>query len=888
MANEDRLRDYLKLVTANLRQVRRRLAEVEERSQEPIAIVGMGCRFPGGVQNPEELWRLLSDGSDAIGPFPQDRGWDLENLYDPDPDHPGTSYARHGGFMYDATEFDAGFFGISPREAVTMDPQQRLLLEVSWEALEQAGIDAASLRGSRTGVFAGAYSQGYGTDPAAQSGGSEGHLLTGIATSVTSGRVAFTLGLEGPAVTIDTACSSSLVALHLAAQSLRSGECSMALVGGATVISSPSVFVGFSRQRGTSVDGRCKSFAAAADGSGWAEGVGVLVVERLSDARRNGHRILAVMRGSAVNQDGASNGLTAPNGPSQQRVIRAALANAGVRADEIDAVEAHGSATTLGDPIEAEALLATYGQERAGGRPLWLGSVKSNIGHTQAAAGVAGVMKMVLALQNEQLPATLHADEPTPHVEWAAGDVKLLNEAAAWPTGEHVRRAGVSSFGMSGTNVHIILEEAPAADDESAADEPAGEGTDEETGEAPAAEVEAAPAAPAVLEQDGSAAWLLSSRSAEGLTAQAARLRDWISGRPGSTPEDVAWSLAATRSAFEHRAVVVGGGREELLSGLGGLAFGTRSASVVSGVARTGGRRAFVFAGQGAQWVGMGRELAQVSPVFAARLAECEAALAPHVPWSLSGVLAGAEGAPVLEAADIVQPVMWAVMVSLAAVWEAAGVTPDAVLGHSQGEIAAATVAGMLSLEDGARVVAVRARALSSLQLQGSMLSVVMPYASVREIVEGWGERLSIAAVNGPAAVVVSGEAEALAEFERELASRKVMRWRVPVTDFVAHSPAVEPLEAVLAEELAGIAPQAGRVPMISTVTGEWLTGPEADAGYWFANLRRMVRFEEAVRTLLGGGYGAFVEVSPHPVLTASVTETAEDAGIADVLTVGT
>ncbi|MFI8250891.1 type I polyketide synthase, partial [Kitasatospora sp. NPDC085930] len=602
MANEEKLRDYLKLVTANLRQVRRRLAEVEERNQEPIAIVGMGCRFPGGVQGPEELWRLLAEGTDAIGPFPQDRGWDLENLYDPDPDHPGTSYARHGGFMYDATEFDAGFFGISPREAVAMDPQQRLLLEVSWEALEQAGIDAASLRGSRTGVFAGAYTQGYGTDPAVQTGGSEGHLLTGIATSVTSGRVAFTLGLEGPAVTVDTACSSSLVSLHLAAQSLRSGECSLALVGGATVISSPSVFVGFSRQRGTSVDGRCKSFAESADGSGWAEGVGVLVVERLSDARRNGHKVLAVMRGSAANQDGASNGLTAPNGPAQQRVIRAALANAGVRADEVDVVEAHGSATTLGDPIEAEALIATYGQERTEGRPLWLGSVKSNIGHTQAAAGVAGVIKMVLALQHEQLPATLHADVPTPHVEWAAGEVRLLNEAAAWPTGEHVRRAGVSSFGMSGTNVHIILEEAPTADGESTGtDEPSGEDADEADAlDEPVGEAGVV----AVLEPAGPVAWPVSAQSSEALAGQADRLREWVSARPSVDPVGVAWSLAATRSVFEHRAVVVGGGREELVSGLGGLVAGSGAAGVVSGVARSGGRTAFVFAGQGAQWVG--------------------------------------------------------------------------------------------------------------------------------------------------------------------------------------------------------------------------------------------------------------------------------------------
>ncbi|MCX4862352.1 type I polyketide synthase [Streptomyces canus] len=871
MASEDKLRDYLKLVTANLRQVRRRLAEVEERSREPIAIVGLGCRFPGGANSPEQLWELLADGTDTIGAFPQNRGWDLENLYDPDPDHPGTSYARHGGFVHEAAEFDASFFGISPREALMMDPQQRLLLETSWEALERAGIDPAGLRGSQTGVFTGAYTSGYGTGASVESSGSEGHLLTGIATSVLSGRVAFGFGLEGPAVTVDTACSSSLVALHLAVQSLRSGECSLALVSGVTVAATPAVFVGFSRQRGMSFDGRCRSFSADAEGSGWGEGVGVLVVERLSDARRSGHKVLALVRGSAMNQDGASNGLTAPNGPSQQRVIRAALANAAVSSADVDVVEAHGSATKLGDPIEADALIATYGQERPEGRPLWLGSVKSVIGHTQAAAGAAGLLKMVLALQNEEMPRTLHVEEPTPHVDWSAGEVRLLAEARPWPVGERVRRAGVSAFGMSGTNVHVILEEAPTGDEADA----------EVLPDAPAT-------APAVVEPGSVSAWLVSGRSAKALTAQAERLATWAAVRPELEPADVAWSLAASRSVFEHRAVVLGAEGGGLLAGLRGVAAGTPGGCVVSGVARSGGRTVFVFAGQGAQWVGMGRELVGSSPVFGARLAECEAALSPHVEWSLADVLAGVEGAPGLGTADVVQPVLWAVMVSLAAVWEAAGVVPDAVVGHSQGEVAAAAVAGMLSLEDAACVVVARSRGLSGLDVEGSMVSVVMPSGAVAELVEGFGGRLSVAAVNGPAAVVVSGELGALSEFERELASRHVLRWRVPETDFVAHSAAVEPLEGVLAAELAGICPVVGRVPMVSTVTGEWVTGEELDAGYWYANLRSMVRFERATRVLLGDGFNAFVEVSAHPVLTGPVAETAEDAGIPGVLAVGT
>ena len=630
--SEEKLLEYLKRTAADLRQVRKRLREVEERSKEPVAIVGMSCRFPGGVTDPEGMWELLAGGVDATTELPRDRLWDLEALYDPDPDREGTAYVRRGGFMHDVAGFDPAFFGISPREALAMDPQQRLLLETSWEALERAGIGPRSLRGSQTGVFVGGTSCGYDVHlqmALRGSGGLEGHLMTGNATSVLSGRVSYVLGLEGPAVTVDTACSSALVALHLACQALRAGECTMALAGGVMVIANPAVFVWMSRQRGLAADGRCKAFAAAADGMGIAEGAGLVLVERLADARRNGHRVLAVVRGSAMNQDGASNGLTAPNGPAQQRVIKAALASARLSADQVDAVEAHGSGTTLGDPIEAQALLATYGQDRPADQPLWLGSVKSNIGHPQAAAGMAGVIKMVLAIQHGMLPRTLHADEPSPLIDWSSGAVRLLTEARPWPAGQP-RRGGVSSFGMSGTNVHAIFEEPPAEEP------PAAEST--ETQDSGAAEE--APAVPVI---PGVMSWLVSARTADGLRAQAGRLAAHVAARPELDPVDVGWSLATTRSLFEHRAVVLGTCREDLAAGVAALAAGQPAPLVLTGVATDLGKVVFVFPGQGSQWPGMGRELATVCPVFAAKLAECGRALAPHVDWDLEQVIAGAD-----------------------------------------------------------------------------------------------------------------------------------------------------------------------------------------------------------------------------------------------------
>ncbi|WP_338320234.1 type I polyketide synthase, partial [Streptomyces lonarensis] len=816
---------------------------------DPIVIVGMGCRLPGGATSPERLWQLLADGTDAISPYPEYRGWDMT-----------TAFGLEGGYVHEAADFDPAFFGIGPNEALAMDPQQRLLLEISWEALERAGIDPIGLRGSRTGVFVGGWMQLYthALDGSTADLGESTPVSDGGA--VLSGRVSYNLGLEGPSLTIDTACSASLAALHLACQALRSGECDLALAGGVTVMAAPSAFA-FGAGMGLSQYGRSKAFSVSADGMGMGEGAGMLAVERLSAARRHGHPVLAVVRGTAINQDGASNGFTAPSGLAQQRVIRAALASGGLTPDQVDAVDAHGTGTVLGDPIEASALLATYGQNRPEDRPLWLGSIKSNIGHAQGAAGVAGLIKMVLAMRHGALPRSLYSEQPSRQIDWDSGRVRLLTEHRPWPAREGApRRAGVSSFGISGTNAHIILEEPPA---EPAADEGAPAGP------------ETAAGVPLLGRDVDVTAWVISARGPEALAAQADRVLPLARDTDGAGPAAVARALVTRRSRFPHRAVVVGEGRAALAETLAAVAGSRPDAAAAVGTIPTGGpgRTAFVFPGQGSQWAGMGRRMVHESPVFAAEFARCVEALAPYVEWDAYAVLEGAQDAPSLEAAEVMQPVLWAVMVSLAAVWRAAGVRPDVVVGHSQGEVAAATVAGILSREDAARVVAVRARLLTGLGVEGGMLSVVLPADEVEELMQPWAGRLSVAAVNSPLATVASGEPEAMVEFERLLRKRRAMRWRVPVTGFVAHSRLCEPLAETLPAALAGIAPRTGEVPFFSTVEGRLVDGAELGPEYWYANVRRTVRFGEAVEALAATGHRTFLEVSAHPVLLTAVEE---------------
>ncbi|WUU75064.1 SDR family NAD(P)-dependent oxidoreductase [Streptomyces microflavus] len=835
MAGEDKLRDYLKKAIADARDARRQLREAEDRQHEPIAIVGMACRYPGGVTSPDELWRLVAEGTDAISAFPENRGWDVESLYDPDPDRAGTSYGREGGFLHDADGFDAEFFGMSPREALAADPQQRLLLQTVWETLESAGLDPAALRGSRTGVFTGVMYNDYGSRPHLPADGFEGYLFSGSAGSIASGRLSYTYGFEGPAVTVDTACSSSLVALHLAANALRNGECDLALAGGATVMSTPVAFVEFSRLRGLAADGRCRSFAADADGTGWSEGVGLLLVERLSDAQKNGHNILAVLRGSAVNQDGASNGLTAPNGPSQERVIRQALANARLTPADVDAVEAHGTGTRLGDPIEAQALLATYGQNRPVEQPLLLGSLKSNIGHAQAAAGVGGVIKMVQAIRHGVLPKSLYADDPTPMVDWEAGAVELLTEQTAWPETGRPRRAGVSSFGFGGTNAHVIVEEPPA-------------------------EAQAAPAEETVRPA-GAVPLLLSGKTPQAVAEQAQRLLTHLEAHPDQNALDTAYSSALTRTALDHRAGIIATSRGELLTK---LAEFTETPPATTTTAK--GKLAFLFTGQGAQRINMGNELAAIYPEFDRHLNDICSHFDPHLEQPLRHTITTGDK---LNDTQYTQPALFAIEVALYRLLTSFGITPDYLTGHSIGEIAAAHCAGILTLTDATTLVTARAHLMQSMPPGGTMIAIQAPEHAIRPHLTGHETHIDIAAINTPNSTVISGTTHTAQNIATTLRNTG-HKTHTLNTSHAFHSPHMDGMLNQFTTTTKNITHHPATTPLISTLTGKPTTHQELqNPHYWADQVRHTVRFADAIKTLETEGVTTYVEIGPDTVLSA-------------------
>nr|ALJ49910.1 TlmH [Salinispora pacifica DSM 45543 = CNS-863] len=813
-------------------------------ARDDIAVIGMACRYPGGVDTPEALWDLVAGGRDAVGAFPDNRGWDTEDLYDP-------AYVREGGFLHGADRFDAAFFGIRAAEAKAMDPQQRNLLEVAWEAIERAGIVPSTLKGSRTGVFVGVMPNEYGMPLWRWQDETAGFMGTGTSPSVASGRISYLLGLEGPALTIDTACSSSGVAIHTAVRSLRSGETELALAGGCTVLAGPGMFADYAKKQALSPDARCRTFSDAANGTVWAEGAGVLVLEPLSKARRLGRRILGVIKGTAVNQDGASNGLTAPSGKAQTKVIEQALADAGLASQDVQLVEAHGTATRLGDPIEVNAIHATYG---AGERdePVWLGSLKSNIGHSMAAAGVGGVIKCLKAMRAGEMPRTMHVEGPLNSLVNWSGSVEVLRENRPWPLRAGVRRCAVSSFGVSGTNSHVILEswQEPAADPADGGSEP--------------------------VPADRPEVLTLSAKTPTALAAYAEALASMLDATTQPLPA-VAQALRTRREGYEYRAAALGTDRAELAAALRAFAAGQEDVPVVRGEARRIRRPVFVFPGQGSQWPGMAAGLLAGSEVFRLRVEECAAAFKPHVDYDLMAVLWGEETSVDLERTDVIQPLLFCTMLGLTALWQSVGVEPAAVVGHSQGEVAAACLSGALSLEDAALIVACRSRVLED--SRGGMAAVAASAEETATLIAEAGADLVIAAINGPSFVVVSGDDEpGLARLLDLCEERGRYARRVPAK-CASHSPVMEELREEIFAGLDGVAPVPSTVPMFSTVDRARLRGDELDAGYWFRNLRGQVRFAETIVEMVSYGFDAFVEISPHPVLTGSLEAILQEAG---------
>ncbi|HLH22063.1 MAG TPA: type I polyketide synthase [Chloroflexota bacterium] len=834
----------VKRAILELREMRARLDEVERRRTEPIAIVGLGLRFPGGANDPASFWQLLHDGVDAITEVPADR-WDVDAYYDPDPLAPGKMSTRQGGFVVDVDQFAADFFGISPREAIRMDPQQRLLLEVAWEALERAGQSTDKLFGSQTGVFLGISNSDYLRLQLADAEEIDPYVGTGNLLSVAAGRLAYTLGLRGPNMVVDTACSSSLVAVHLACQSLRLGECSLAVAGGINVILSPEVTINFSKAQMMAPDGRCKTFDAAADGYVRSEGCGVIVLKRLAEAIAGGDNILAVIRGTAINQDGRSAGLTAPNGPSQEEVIGRALAAAGVEPAQVNYVETHGTGTALGDPIEVRALAAAYGPGRPADAPLMIGSVKTNLGHLEAAAGIAGLMKAVLALQNEEIPPHLHLKTPNPHLGLADLPIVIPTERTPWPAGKRPRLAGVSSFGFSGTNAHVILEEAPGS-------------------------------VPARPEPERPLHILaLSAKSPTALERLARRYEQHLAAHPEQALGDVCFTANAGRGHFEERLAVVAGSSAEMRARLAAAFAVDDPIGLVRGRAPAAGPPdvAFLFTGQGSQYVNMGRRLYDTQPTFRDAMDRCAELLQPYLERPLLAVLypdAAAHAGkpnPIVDDMAYAQPAQFAVQYALAELWRSWGIEPAVVAGHSVGEYAAACVAGALSLADGLQLVATRGRLLQALPRAGEMVVVFAEEARVARALAPYHGAAAIAAVNGPQSVVISGQADAVRAVIADL-GLTAEEWRRLPIPAASHSPLVEPILDEFERAAAELTYAAPQIDLVSTLSGRLATGEDATtARYWRRHLREPVRFADAIAALHEQGYEVFVEIGPHPTL---------------------